>query len=58
MMRILLISNENKYYDDNATCSREQAFIIGKWELIDYAVAVIKKSSYMLVAKQNGRRWA
>ena len=30
-MRIVSIRNENKYYDDKATCSREQAFI--KWEV-------------------------
>ena len=33
MMRILLIRNENKYYDDKTTCGREQAFIIAKWEV-------------------------
>ena len=33
MMQILSIRNENKYYDDKATCSREQAFIIAKWEV-------------------------
>ena len=27
-MLILSIRNENKYYDDKAKCSREQAFII------------------------------
>ena len=33
MMLVLSIRNENKYYDDKATCSREQAFIIAKWEV-------------------------
>ena len=31
MMRILSIRNENKFYDDKATRSREQVFIIAKW---------------------------
>ena len=33
MMRILSTRNENKYCDDKATCGREQAFIIAKWEV-------------------------
>ena len=33
MMRILSTRNENKYYDDKATCGREQAFIIAKREV-------------------------
>ena len=33
MMRILSTRNENRYYDDKATCGREQAFIIAKREV-------------------------
>ena len=33
MMLIFSIRNENKYYDDKAKCSRQQAFIIAKREM-------------------------